>query len=158
MGIEVLGHQLPPVLVKLIEEGKWGNRQYLPTPLLNMMLAKAGLRPVELDMDMDSVETMVRETTGAKIPYIDDPEERLRMSERYSQASSKELGHEVKDDGIIDIDKTIFIAGNHDEDVLCLDYRNNPENPHVIAWIRAGAWTKIAPDFETFARELGLVE
>jgi hypothetical protein len=125
----VLGHQLPPLLVKLIEEGKRGSRQWLPTSALNKMLAKAGLPPVELDMTMDEVDTMTRETLSISAMTINDANERKQMFELYRQASSKELGHDIEDDGIIDIDKTVFIAGNHDEEVICLDYRNNPEKP-----------------------------
>jgi hypothetical protein len=140
--------------VKLIEEGKWGNRQYLPTIALNTLLEKVGLPPVELEMITNSCETR-RDWSkfGGKAAN------RPRVFEIYGLASSKELGHKIEDERLLDIDNAIFIADNYDEEVICLDYRENP--PCVLAGLwgkRYAKWYKMAPDFETFARELGLVE
>jgi hypothetical protein len=165
MGIEVNGHQLPPLLVKLIEDGKWGNKQKLSSDVLNKILARAGLPPVALEPEMYTFGNpagMKNETYSISKLSPNNPEKRLRLLEIYSEASSKELGHEIEDEGIIDIDKAVFIAANYDEDAICLDYRENPENPCVRAFVSTNElfidWRVIAPDFETFARELGLVE
>jgi hypothetical protein len=155
MSIEVNGHQLPSLLVKLIEEGKWGDRQILSADVVNKLLGKLGLLPIELDMAKDDIQAKDWSKFGGSA------EKRPRMFEIYGLASSKESGYQIENELLLDIDKAIFIAGNNDEEVICLDYRENPAEPRIMIglWNKTNAnWHTIAPDFETFARELGLME
>lgn len=157
MSVDDYGHELPPLLVKLIEEGKWDEYQFLPNIPLNKLLARAGLRPVEGKLAMEIVGL----GQGSLVSYTD--EQKKAAFESFNLASSHELGHKVVDEGILDIDNTVIIAFDSEKEVIALDYRENSMKPCVRAFIAEEEellvdWRMIAPDFETFARELGLVE
>jgi hypothetical protein len=161
MSIEVNGHQLPPLLVKLIAEGKW-DEQELSELAVNRMLRKAGLTAIEQTLTTISAAEMV-EVSELIDAYMTSPQERKILFEAHSVASSKERGQKIEDDGIIDIDAVVFVVRSNSEYTICLDYREDSKNPCLRAYIPDTDefiidWRMIAPDFETFARELGLVE
>ena len=154
MSNEESGHKLPYLLEKLIDEYKWGYAQYLPLDNLNRLLLRVGLRPIEQEMEMG-----ISTSQEATSTYTSAEKEYMLQN---SIGSSRELGQKIEDEGILDIDNAVVIAGSEKE-FICLDYRENPNNPCVRAFVRESDeaiidWRMIAPDFETFARELGLVE
>jgi hypothetical protein len=65
----------------------------------------------------------------------------------------------------LDITKMVTLAVNDDEEGIALDYSADATSPAVVSgiWFGEGddarvAWKKIAPDFETFARQVGILE
>jgi hypothetical protein len=65
----------------------------------------------------------------------------------------------------LDITKIVTLAVNDDEEGIALDYSASADKPAVVSgtWIGEGdsarvMWKRIAPDFETFARQIGVLE
>jgi hypothetical protein len=82
-----------------------------------------------------------------------------RKSRVYSLIVSSHLASTSSDVGLLDIDKAVVIAINTDEDVICLDYHLNHEEPCVVTSIwgkgRVIRWHIISPNFREFAQKLG---
>jgi hypothetical protein len=65
----------------------------------------------------------------------------------------------------LDITKMVTLAVNDDEEGIALDYSANASSPVVVSgtWSEPGddahvVWKRIAPDFATFAQQIGLLE
>jgi hypothetical protein len=164
MSITIRGHKLPLLLCQLIEEGKWHPLQELPRKEFYSLLNEAGVRqfPVVMidvqEMNHDGLVDLYQEGKT----WIRSQEELEEQEKIYGMASSKKVGTDIEEIFTLDIDNAVCIALNTDEDLVYLDYRLNPDNPRVLAseWIdeEGNKWRVIAPDFETFARKLGLIE
>jgi hypothetical protein len=77
----------------------------------------------------------------------------------YSSRDSEESLHHAD---FVDIANSIVIADNWDEEVVCLDYRENPNDPSVVLSIypttNEGSvqWKMLAKNFREFADGLNL--
>jgi hypothetical protein len=146
--IEVDGLPLPRYLVKLIKQGRW------KTPSDNTLLKRLTGATGKTDLDLLSVDNMGRVNKLSDL--FDDP----KIGQIYGLASSNRTGQEISDLRILDVDKAILIGGNWDEEMICLDYRPNLENPCVVFSAmenRSGfRWKIVADDVKSFADNIGL--
>jgi len=77
------------------------------------------------------------------------------FGDNYGIQSSKLLGHPILDSKILDIDLSIVIADNHNEEAITLDYRNSIEVPRVMAQVGDDDnWKIIANSFEEFFQKI----
>ena len=164
MTITVRGHKLPPLLCHLIEEGKWHPLQELPRKEFYSLLVEegvpkfpAGMIDVQ-EMNHDGLFDLYQEGKT----WINSQEELEEQEKIYGMASSKKVGGDIEETFTLDVDNAVCIALNSEEDLVYLDYRLNPDNPRVLVseWTDGEGlrWHVIAPDFETLARKLGLIE
>jgi hypothetical protein len=65
----------------------------------------------------------------------------------------------------LDVTKMVSLIVNDDEEGIALDYSASANKPAVVSgtWVGKGddarvVWKRIAPDFETFARQAGILE
>ncbi|MEL6528269.1 MAG: hypothetical protein AAFQ07_21420, partial [Chloroflexota bacterium] len=82
------------------------------------------------------------------------------MNALYGIDSSKHTGKPITKLTTLDADKALFIAGNHDEETIALDYRNNPQIPCVRGSFvsNIAEWVLLADTFTEFAIKVGLLE
>ena len=134
---------LPNKLVQLVKKGQWMR----PTDWskLNSMTNFINID----DLNFLGYEGMEQESQPSNL--VKDE----KLAQIYGLGSSLLTGQEITNPRIIDIDKSVVIAVNYDEDVICLDYREDLTNPKVSAnqWNedqKIWEWKTIAPDFATF--------
>ncbi|MEM9953092.1 MAG: hypothetical protein AAF846_15925 [Chloroflexota bacterium] len=163
MTIKIRGFELPPLLEKFINDRVWGakyadgrvNHHIIKIP--DEMLKKSGIPAID-PLSTSNIDTLKFENTNeAWFPRkIFSSYASWRSAFPYYD-SSKYRGEPITDSGILDIDKAIIIAGNISDDILCLDYRSNPPSIVAIDWLDQKFRT-LAPDFETFAKGVGLID
>lgn len=144
--MHVNGHRLPALLTHLLENGRWhaGNAA-------QALWTATGFDPRASLCFLD-VPGMSRETKGARSVADSD------------QASHYGLMHTRARDlnpGFLDAAQLVVIAVDRDENIICLDYSQNPEMPSVkCSQYPAGCgsvqWHEISLTFETFASIIGL--
>lgn len=139
---------LPRLLQELIEQDRW-KKPIDVTVLEAITHSRNGTDFTFLD-----VRGMQRESYP--IHLVKDG----KLAMIYHLASSKLSGKPIDDEGVLDIDKAVFIAINWSEEAICLDYRSSHDNPRVVASVikedELSKWKIISPDFKTFALRLGL--
>jgi hypothetical protein len=164
MTITIYGHKLPPLLCQLIEDGKWKHPD--DTDLMRELVGGIYDTSIAGLLSFLSTPSMERETMALKRLYNIDgeytnSEGQILMRKIYGLSSSKLSGKPIPDH-MLDIDNQVCIAVSYEEEGFNLDYRLDSENPRVVANFpredRFIRWRVIAPDFETFARKLGLIE
>jgi hypothetical protein len=132
MTIEIRGFKLPPLLEKLINDGKWVTNYDISIRIPQDILQAAGINDPVVVLLCGLNELRHHNTKAA----WDD-----MASENY------------------DVAKVVLIAYNQEDDIVCLDYRFNSNNPQVVIWDWVDEkWRVIAPDFDTFAQKSGLVK
>jgi hypothetical protein len=149
----VNGLLMPPLLVELIQSGRWRH----PGDAVIRRVAPC-LRDDAVDF-MGTIEWMRLKSSGH---LADDP----RMSRLFREVR----GDDAKTGRTIglpwrDVAKSFIIAVNREfgaDVAIALDFRTDPADPAVIAseWLpgREGvAWRQVAPTFAAFARAIGLV-
>lgn len=148
MIMKVLGFPLPQSLQELIEQGRW--RRPPDTTTLKQITGSQFAK----DFNFLDIEGMQRES--CPIHLVEDP----KLASIYNLASSKRSGNPIKNDELLDIDKSICIAVNWSEEAICLDYRLSDDSPRVMVSVcKEGYFTKwktVAPDFDSFASLLRL--
>lgn len=144
------GLRLPSRLVELIKSDQW----YCPEDVSALYQISHIKRPETLTFD--GLAGMQRETEACKRIARDE-----RLAEIYGVRSSKHLASAISEQGFLDVDLAVMIAGNYDEEGLFLDYRVSLQDPRVVE----GYWKsdmdllrhrEVAPSFNEFARALGL--
>jgi hypothetical protein len=139
---------LPQLLQELIEQGRWKR------PVNVAMLEAMTGSQHGGDFTFLDIRGMQRESYPVHLVEDD------RLAKVYHLASSKISGKPVVDNGILDIDKSIFIAVNWSEEAICLDYRFSYDNPRIIASVLEGSnlskWKIVTPDFDSFVSKLNL--
>jgi hypothetical protein len=148
----VNGLTMPPLLIALIQSGRW--RHPGDDKLLQVIPFLQG--PV----DFLDIASMRSESSGHLANHPDSS--RLFREVRGNDPKS---GHPL---GLPwrDVEKSFFIAVNrvHGDDLgIALDYRTDPSDPCVIAseWLwgestRGVFWREVRPTFSEFVRALGL--
>lgn len=170
MSHEVNGFKLPAVLCKLLEDGTWtesGQQYNITSEMLSDMFDQAGIS-TRYSVMTASLESMRRESDmdWQRHGHKTYEEWLNQIGRLYAYDSSKYAGHKITEDHILDVDKFVVIAYNMDEDVIALDYRFNPDEPRVMATEYPDnyvpppnpKWKEIAPNFETFARNIGFIK
>ena len=132
---------LPKTFVRLLKENRW-ERKYDKDILAQITNANSPEHFTFYDVD-----GMHAETAGNIRLYEDGYGEiySLTHSESQDKSSNKDL---------LPVDKAIIIAGNWDEEVICLDYRDSLDHPKVVCLI--GYWHVVADSFDEFATMLGI--
>jgi hypothetical protein len=142
------GLPLPKLMLQLIEERRWRNP---PNPVVLEELT--GIEKVR-EFEFLDVAGMQRET--ARSHLIDDG----RLALIYGLASSKLEGKPIADPTVLDVDKSILVAVNQDEEAICLDYRTSYDDPRVVVSVSENnqpvRWKTIAPNFTSFVSQLGI--
>ena len=168
----VNGLPLPPLLISLIQQGKW---RYPGAALMNEVMPKAVGR-VDLPIEFYSLKT-IRSETASHLRYFKDDDEVVHLFRETAATLGipwmDELFHmlrgSVSTTSIelpwLDIEKSVFIAGSEvigDDIEIALDYRTKEEDPRVVApawgvWGAQGClWTEVTPTFSEFVERLGL--
>jgi hypothetical protein len=154
--MELRGFPIPPLLEKFLNEGIWTHKRSIIIP--TEMLSHTGMdwivkvRLYELD------ELLFDNSDNAW--YYDWSDENFKLLERMSAlVSSKRSGEVITDRKKLDVDKAIVIASELSDDIICLDYRFDVNNPPVVImdWART-EWAVLAPNFDAFAKGIGLLE
>ncbi|MCZ7665898.1 MAG: hypothetical protein M5U34_00975 [Chloroflexi bacterium] len=140
---------LPQLLQELIEKDQWKRPEDIVV-LESMTGSKNGKDFTFLDVRGMQLESY-------PVHLIEDN----KLAAIYHLASSKLSGKPIDDDGILDIDKAIFIAVNWSEEAICLDYSLSSSNPRIVTSVineedMLSKWKVIAPDFLSFAIQLGM--
>ncbi len=145
---EVKGLQFPPLLIQLLQQGRWQH----PGDEVLQRLIPFLREPVDF---LTTVEAMRRESSGslADEPRIAKVFHLLRGSRSAAPICLPWL----------DMDLAVFVAVNRfpgDDLAIALDYRTGSANPRVVAndWhSRDGGcvWREVAPSFSEF---VGLLE
>jgi hypothetical protein len=146
--MNVNGLPLPKLLLELLEQGRW--KRPSDTTALSQL---TGSEHAE-DFDFLDVDGMRQET---------DPEHLINDEESayiYGLASSKRKGTPITDSTILDVDNSVLIVINWEEEAICLDYRTSYDDPRVVISLwesnQPARWKVIAPDFSSFVSQLGL--
>lgn len=146
------GLPLPKYLVQLITEGRW------KTPSDQTRLEQlTEITGINTNFHFHTLADKSIRRINKDTHLYDDPQ----MARLYSLASSNQLGHEILDPKILDVDKAIYLASNVHEDAICLDYRSSVDDPQVVVsrWelsLNLYRWKKIANNIKEFADYLGL--
>jgi hypothetical protein len=141
---------LPSYLVELIESGRWKK----PDNILVLSEMTGVQRPE--GFSFLSIDGMERETNGG---YFIVENGQGNIYGIYSSRDSEESLHHAD---FVDIANSIIIADNWDEEVICLDYRENQNDPSVVLSIypttNEGSvqWKMLAKNFREFADRLNL--
>jgi hypothetical protein len=147
--MEINGLPVPKLLQQLIEQGRW--KRPADTTILEEL---TGSRQAK-EFDFLDVDGMRRETSSEDLIGNSD------MARIYGLASSERSEAPIADPAVLDVDKSILIAVNWNEEAIGLDYRTSNANPRVVVsyWpsnTRPAKWKVIAPDFTSFVLQLGL--
>lgn len=139
------GLELPDSLIDLMERRRWKRPKNIET-----LRAITGMRKAE-KLDFLSLRKMGAETEAVFNLHRDGHGDLYGLV--YDDPARDKL----------DVHYMIVLAVNDDEEGLALDYRSDP--PSIIAgtWLGSGEdersiWRTIAPDFSTFARQIGLMD
>ncbi len=143
------GLVLPTLLCRLVAAQAWG-RPHDDT------LFRALVRVAKPeDFNFLDFNGMARETNAARTIAAD-----LATARLYGLKPLADAAGMPSDGQLLDIAKAVMIAVNWDEDAIFLDYRASSEPSVVLStWSNATAnatCLEMAPDFETFARRIGL--
>lgn len=132
---------LPKTFVKLLKENRW-KRKFDKDILAQITHAGA-----PQDFTFYGVDTMRAETTSMVTLYEDEYGEicGLTHSESHDKSSNNNF---------LPVDKAIIIAGNWDEEVICLYYRYSLDTPKVVCFM--GYWEVVADSFDEFATMLSI--
>lgn len=147
--VVVNGLSLPDALVSLIREKQWTRPQDF-----RMLGEVTGMAHPD-QLDFLSVKHMIAETQALIELYRDGFGATYGLT---TTGAGDGLSH------MLDVNRAVVLAVNDDEEGMCLDYRVSVEAPQVVSgtWVGEGSdervvWKTIAPDFETFARKIGLL-
>ncbi len=139
---------VPKLLQELIEQGHWKMPKDLT--VLKKITESENISNFNV-LDFDGMQ---RESSFDHL--IDDQ----KIADIYGLASSKRLGKTITNTEILDVDKSILIAVNWNEEAISLDYRTEYDDPRVMISIweddQKMRWKMIAPKFTSFAEKLYL--
>ena len=144
----VNGLQLPALLVELVEDGRWER------PIDISVLAEITEAKRPEYFIFDDFDGMIEETDGNIYLWNEG------YGDTYSLTSSSDPDT-ATDSARLNVDLAVLIAGNWNEEVICLDYRESQDQPKVVCgtWPdpqKPCRWKVIAPSFDAFADRLGL--
>ncbi|MCP4539578.1 MAG: methyltransferase domain-containing protein [Chloroflexi bacterium] len=146
--VNVNGLLLPKLLLDLLEQGRW--KRPCDTTVLSQL---TGSEHAD-DFSFLDVDGMRRETNSEHL--INDE----KLAHIYGLASSKRKGIPITDPTILDVDNSVLIAINWEEEAICLDYRTSYDDPRVVVSVWEGnqpaRWKVVAPDFSSFVSRLNL--
>ena len=146
--MEVNNLSLPLYLLELINTGKWEKPENI-----SILSELTGVQRPEY-FSFLLPDSMERETKGAYSlvksghGYI------------YGIYSGNDLSSSSHNNDFLDVAKMIIIAVNLDEEVICLDYRDNPDEPSVVLSVYPPTsegvvqWKVLAKSFREFAEKL----
>jgi hypothetical protein len=153
MVIEIRGFVLPPLLEKFLNEGIWTSKRSITVP--QTMLSSIGI-DLEVTVRLYGLEGLKWDNT-----YFDNmnDEDFEFLRPMNAWVSSKRTGKPITDTSKLDIDYAVCIASEISDDVIYLDYRVDETNPRVLVmdW-KNRVWRILVPDFDTFAKAVGLVD
>jgi hypothetical protein len=78
------------------------------------------------------------------------------LGEAYSLDDSALTGQPIEQVDRLDLTKAVCLGDTGPDEPFCLDYRVSETNPRVVYLGSGPGWEIIAPDFETFAKQLGI--
>lgn len=156
--MKVANHKLPDELLRLIENKEYGDLPFISMATLSTLIpsdvqvlggAYGGLRFFDL-------EGIKREANNPLLGNIKPEARNPLLDKAYAIDSSNLRNKPITDLHILDIDKALFIAGNHDEESIALDYRIDPFNPRVLGSFHPKEWVLLAESFPEFLEKLNL--
>lgn len=162
----VNGLPLPPLLISLLQEGKW---RYPGPTVMNRVIPQAVGR-IDLPIEFYSLET-IRSETANHLRVFENEDAQLAdlfhqlsdLSHLLRGSTSSETSNKLP---WLDIEKSLFIAGSEvigDDIEIGLDYRTSATDPRVVApaWglgtEGSCQWIEVTPTFTEFVERLGLV-
>ncbi len=162
--IYVRGFKLPPTLCDLIEAGMWGRPNSDPVVLPAAFLGAASLSLSIPERDVPSpLATLggadlmrANASFGAMLHTVDIQDARLAEYIGVVSSSEDEEAHESA--AVLDLDYAVLIAVSDDFIGAFLDYRPGLGGPRVLMYDDdRRRWRTVAPNFDEFARAVGLV-
>jgi hypothetical protein len=140
---------LPAALVQLLRAGRWKR-----PPDVERLAAMTGVQRPD-DFTFLDPDGMIRET-AAGLDLV-----RRGQGTIYGLVSTSDAEAYRCPPDFLDAHQSVVLAVNWDEEVICLDYRSNSNEPTVVvsAWPGSQSppkWKLIAATFDEFARQLGL--
>lgn len=157
--IMINGRILPELMVSLIQDGTWNDQWEISVATLQKLVPKS--KTVKFPVNLLPIEEMRRESEFNKDFQFwekDGYDWLENVGQHYAMDSPSRTGHSITDDAVLDIDSSVVIAVDYAENMICLDYRPNSNNPRVIALIETPTeWVVIANNFEEFAENIGLI-
>lgn len=154
MTIKIRGFTLPPLLEKLMNEGMWvdGTRLTIPKPLLDRVQI-----PWEVTVSLIGIDQITRDNTD-EVWFANATADSFAFMEFVmAYQSSKRCGKSITDTTKLDVDRAICIAWDIGDDLICLDCRFKQPKVVILNY-DVREWRTLAPDFETFAKEVGLIK
>jgi hypothetical protein len=153
--MEIRGLPIPPLLEKFLNNGVWNNKRSITIP--RAMLDPLGIK-YDVQVRLYDLETFKAENTEESLNpnYTDDGYKLIEFMA--ARASSKREGKPITDPKKLDMDKALVIASEWSDDIICLDYRFDVNNPPVMVmdWAKK-EWAVLAPNFDVFAKGIGLL-
>jgi hypothetical protein len=146
----VNGLLLPPLLRKLLLEGKWKH----PGHDIIAEVIPSLRNEIDRVIFLQSVDQMRFESTGLLADYPD-------MLEFIHQVRGSKYSTPVELPWL-DVEKAILIAVNLQigaDVAIALDYRTSEDDPRVVAsdWNSKGHfWREVTPTFSEFVKRIGL--
>jgi hypothetical protein len=145
----VNGLNLPATLVQLLREGRWKR-----PPAVERLATMTGVQRPE-DFTFLDLDGMIRETAGG-LDIV-----RRGQGTIYGLVSTSDAEASRRHPDFLDVQQSVVLAVNWDEEVICLDYRPNGNEPRVVVSVWSGSqsppqWKLVAATFDEFARQLGL--
>jgi hypothetical protein len=141
---------LPSYLVELINAGRWEKPENI-----SLLSEMTGVERPE-DFSFLLSDRMERETNSG-YSIVNSGQGYI-----YGIYSGSDLNSTPQSNGFLDVTKSVIIAVNWDEEVICLDYCENPNEPSVVLSIYpptsegAVQWKVLAKSFREFAEKLNL--
>jgi hypothetical protein len=141
----VNGLKLPSLLLEVISNNKWK----VPEDTRKLKEITMVNNPQYFNfLNLDRID---KETNNARALFLDG------FGSIYNIDSSEIKGENITDLSVLDIDKSVMIIVNDDEQAIFLDYRHNESEPTVVYQNPEGHWVTIANSFEEFVVKIGLI-
>jgi hypothetical protein len=152
VSMEIYGHKLPDELYALIKDKGRDDLPFISVATLRKLVPE-GVKVYGGffgGMQFSDVEGIKSESELAHL---------LDLGDIYGIGSSKHQGKPITDLHILDADKALTIAVNHDEETIALDYRIDPLNPRVLGSFLSFIprdWVLLADSFAEFLEKIDL--
>ncbi len=154
MTTTIRGFILPDLLEQFLNDGIWTHNRSITIPPEMLSSVRTYVDDVRVRLyDLEGL----KHDNGYFDRLSDEDFEFLKILNAWE--SSKRSGMPIADITKLDIDYAVCIASELDDEVVHLDYRSDRDNPRVVMmdWDKR-EWRIVSPDFQIFAKGVGLLD